>query len=482
MSTGDPLIEGKSASGAALSSIPVSGITGLGSLATLSSVNNNNWSGTDLAILNGGTGASDVVSARSNLGLGTAALRNVEDTLTNGSNLPDGAAIISYCDAAYLNESSNLSDLTSVSTARSNLGLGTAATRNAEDTMTNGSNLPDGAAIKAYGDANWAGGGSPGGSDTYVQFNDGGSFGGDSGLTYAKSTDALTLGGNLYARSQEQSFTSRTPNLVVSEGGSRYGTTDWRPYLDFLLTDLNTAIKTGIYIESVHTTTSGFNVSSGICVFHASPQDDGHEASGIVTTEWGDGNAFTCQKLDGTEGEFPAGLSAPSINRNHGWACEINVAGNQAGAVSRNLTAGGGVCFMAGVGAALGSEALRIYPHGTYNSNNKVIVVSDTQHDVSGISNFTFYLTHGGNMWVNGNVSAASFTDRTPYPSNLEIAYASVESMEYDIASDGVDHKKLHEFIKVDEESRDMSATISAQNAVIKDLIKRIKVLETQLN
>jgi len=160
MSTGDPLIEGKSASGAALSSIPVSGITGLGSLATLSSVNNNNWSGTDLAILNGGTGASDVVSARSNLGLGTAALRNVEDTLTNGSNLPDGAAIISYCDAAYLNESSNLSDLTSVSTARSNLGLGTAATRNAEDTMTNGSNLPDGAAIKAYGDANWASSGS----------------------------------------------------------------------------------------------------------------------------------------------------------------------------------------------------------------------------------------------------------------------------------------------------------------------------------
>lgn len=45
----------------------------------------------------------------------------------------------------------------------SSLGLGSAATRNAEDTLTNGSNLPDGAAIKAYGDANWGGGsgGSP---------------------------------------------------------------------------------------------------------------------------------------------------------------------------------------------------------------------------------------------------------------------------------------------------------------------------------
>lgn len=37
------------------------------------------------------------------------------------------------------------------------------------------------------------GGGSPGGSDTQVQFNDGGSFGGDSGLVWNKTTDTLTL-------------------------------------------------------------------------------------------------------------------------------------------------------------------------------------------------------------------------------------------------------------------------------------------------
>lgn len=39
------------------------------------------------------------------------------------------------------------------------------------------------------------GGGSlPGGNDTYVQFNDGGTFGGDAGLTYNKTTDTLTSG------------------------------------------------------------------------------------------------------------------------------------------------------------------------------------------------------------------------------------------------------------------------------------------------
>lgn len=48
--------------------------------------------------------------------------------------------------------------------------------------------------IEAYGGG---GGGTPGGSDTQVQFNDGGSFGGDSAFVWDKTNDKLTVAGDI---------------------------------------------------------------------------------------------------------------------------------------------------------------------------------------------------------------------------------------------------------------------------------------------
>lgn len=57
---------------------------GLGSLATASTINNDNWSGTDLSVANGGTGASTASGALVNLGLtATATELNYTDGVTS---------------------------------------------------------------------------------------------------------------------------------------------------------------------------------------------------------------------------------------------------------------------------------------------------------------------------------------------------------------------------------------------------------------
>lgn len=56
-------------------------------------------------------------------------------------------------------------------------------------------------------------GSAPGGSDTQVQFNDSGNLGGDSGLTYNKTTDSLTITGDLAVNGGDITTSSGTATV-----------------------------------------------------------------------------------------------------------------------------------------------------------------------------------------------------------------------------------------------------------------------------
>lgn len=64
------------------------------------------------------------------------------------------------------------------------------------------------------------GGGSPGGSDTQVQYNDGGAFGGDSGLTFNETNDDLTIGRSMLSARLLTSITTggRSAALISASG------------------------------------------------------------------------------------------------------------------------------------------------------------------------------------------------------------------------------------------------------------------------
>lgn len=144
-----------------------------------------------------------------------------------------------------------------------------------------------------------------------------------------------------------------------------------------------------------------------------------------------------------------------------------------------NNVASGGFSFAAGHNATAGSTGSFVW------SDSSGSCMSSTLNQ--------FKVCATGGAWFSNNVSALSFTDRTPYPYDLKTAYEAVLSMrrlpdgQYDAddPSRQLDHASLTQFVRaVDEdgsEGRNLSATVSAQNEVLKDLVLRIRQLEQQV-
>lgn len=95
---------------------------GLGALATLSTINNGYWSGTDLSVANGGTGASDTATARTNLGLAIGS-----DVQAYDADL-SAIGALAKTDGNFIVGNGTTWVAESGATVRTSLGLGSLAT------------------------------------------------------------------------------------------------------------------------------------------------------------------------------------------------------------------------------------------------------------------------------------------------------------------------------------------------------------------
>ncbi len=138
----------------------------------------------------------------------------------------------------------------------------------------------------------------------------------------------------------------------------------------------------------------------------------------------------------------------------------------------------------------LGSSIYGVYGYSStgagvygYSSTGNLGYLGSSSNGVYGYSSSGYAGYFSGNVYVSNNVSALSYTDRTPYPKDLATAYQAVMSMER--LPDGqynendkenqLDHSKLSDFIRSQDGNRDLSAAVSALNEVVKDLIKKVE-------
>ncbi len=102
-------------------------------------------------------------------------------------------------------------------------------------------------------------------------------------------------------------------------------------------------------------------------------------------------------------------------------------------------------------------------------------------YGVYGSSGISYAGYFDGDVYVTGEISAQTVIDRTPYPPDLATAYDAVMSMErlpnvqYDENNKEaqLDHSMLSDFIRSEDGNRDLSATVSCHNEVMKDLIRK---------
>jgi len=207
-----------------------------------SNITANNYSGTGV-ILTG-----NITSGNANLGnLATANYFSGDGSLLTSitaGNVTGQVGNALVAGTVYTNAQPNI---TSVGTLTSLTVSGNLSFTGANAYFSNIANvkIPGGSAnyvivTDGSGNLSWAaqsgggGGGTPGGSNTQLQFNDGGSFGGTSNVTYDKTTNTLSVTGNLAVSGGNVSLGDISNIHITGGANGQVITTDGSGNLSFV--------------------------------------------------------------------------------------------------------------------------------------------------------------------------------------------------------------------------------------------------------
>ena len=195
---------------------------GLGSLATASTINNANWSGTDLAVANGGTGSSSASDARTALGVAVGS-----DVQAYDADLAAIAAL-AKTDSNFIVGNGSAWVAESGATARTSLGLGTMAVEATSavpamtyaGTQSLADNIIDQPKLQDYSETVNAIGGSGGGTQDFDL-----TLGNVASVTVDTSANTFTFS------NPSASGTACTLTLIITNGASQ--TLNWPSSVDW---------------------------------------------------------------------------------------------------------------------------------------------------------------------------------------------------------------------------------------------------------
>ena len=289
-----------------------------------------------------------------------------------------------------------------------------------------------------------SGGGGVAGANTQIQFNDSGVMGADANLYYLKSQDRFISVGNISSVGQLDGDSATT--MIQAQGNFSYSSTPSILYAGYFRAESQ--------VNNTNSIISG--LESQVVAEHSTAKS----------------------MLIGMEASIEK--RAPAATSNQTFAL---------GAVLMSEVTPSTILHGVGV-RSYGGDCNNVDP-GDY-VRQKVAFLSDGNagweypfmaRDIDD-STVLFSVDQNGNVYVVGIVDADDYIMHSKYPETTKEAYAVVESIGRELKDNKVtiNHKKLHEFVKSVNDKGDigmsLAGAITAQNEVIKDLIKRIEVLE----